>query len=82
MHQVERIRIMSDEIKDCGGDKRDKNDGKDPTEGVVSVARRQAMKVGLTAIPVILTLRGKPLSGQDLSPSAAASMAAGSSLST
>ena len=76
---------MSDEIRDSilgnmkpGEIEPHKNDG---AEDVVSVARRRAMKVGITAVPLILTLRGKPLFGQEPpNPSVAASIAAGSSL--
>ena len=75
---------MSDEIRDSilnnmkpGEIGPQKND---EAEDVVSVARRRAMKVGITAVPFILTLPGKPLFGQEPNPSIAASIAAGSSL--
>jgi hypothetical protein len=34
------------------------------TEKIVSVARRRALKAGLVAVPVMVTLRSKPLFGQ------------------
>jgi hypothetical protein len=68
---------MSDATKGINGAK--PAGKKDGTEDVVSVARRRAMKIGITAVPVILTLRGKPLFGQ-VTPSIAASIAAGSSI--
>jgi hypothetical protein len=39
--------------------------GNKSTEHVVSAARRRALKVGLALSPVILTLRSKPVFGED-----------------
>jgi hypothetical protein len=40
-------------------------DQKDSTNSIVSAARRRALKVGLAAVPTMLTLRSKPVFGTD-----------------
>jgi len=40
-------------------------DRKDSTNILVSAARRRALKVGLAAVPTMLTLRSKPVFGSD-----------------
>jgi len=48
--------------------------GKSGTQDAAFLARRRAVKVGLTAAPVILTLRNKPLFAADCSAATAMSM--------
>jgi hypothetical protein len=40
-------------------------DQRDSANSLVSAARRRALKVGLAAVPTILTLRSKPAFGTD-----------------
>jgi hypothetical protein len=43
---------------------------------IVSLARRRVMKAGLASVPIVITLRGRPLFGTTTTASITASIAA------
>jgi hypothetical protein len=68
---------MADQIKEEPNLPNDENKAsKDGDGNTVERARRRVLKAGLATVPVILTLRGRPLFGKTPTPSITASIAA------
>ncbi len=68
---------MADQIRGAGEAAKDQ--AKLGQEEAVSLARRRAMKAGLASVPVILTLRSKPLFADRRRPRGSAALSANNS---